>query len=278
MIGPLVRLMRLYYSLPFAAGFLVIVAYLRGGQLAAVRSELLLSFFSLLCVISSGYVLNDIRDVRIDRINCPWRVLAAGRISGKTALLWASVLLTMGLAAAWLCNPPFFLGTSAIAAGLVCYDLISKRIGVFKDLFVALLLTALYPLAFTVAEPIKTPRLNVLFIHPLWLFLSAGGYEMLKDTRDVKGDSQIRGETLSYSQSRTFQITARVLIVAGSLVTLLPFVLGYCHAVYLAASVAAILLAVSSTFRKPAAAMRYVYGEIFLITAGSLVDLWVFGA
>ncbi|MGM0490454.1 MAG: UbiA family prenyltransferase [Planctomycetota bacterium] len=277
MIGPLLRLMRLYYSLPFSAGFLVILAYLRSGELAAIQREVAFSFFALFCVISAGYVFNDVRDVRIDKINCPHRVLAAGRVSGKVAVLWAGVLLMSGMAVAWLCNPFFFLGTGAIAAGLICYDLVSKRIGVFKDLFVALLTTSLYPLAFTLAEPVNTPRLNVLFIHPVWLLLSAAGYEMLKDIRDVEGDNRLRGDTLGYCQSRTFQIMARVLVLTGSLVTLVPFMLGYCHVVYLAASVAAILLAVLSTFRQPAAAMRYIYGEIFLVTAGSLADLWVFG-
>lgn len=119
--------------------------------------------------------------------------------------------------------------------------------------------------------------LNVLFIHPIWLLLSAGGYEMLKDIRDVEGDRRVRGTTHSYCESRSFQATARGLVVVGSLVTLAPFWLGYCHVIYLGASLGAILLAVFSTFKEPPIAMCYIYGEVFLITVGSLVDLWAFG-
>ena len=160
MVGDLLRLVRLYYALPFSAGFLVILAYLRGGELESIRREAMLSFFSLLCVISAGYVFNDVCDVRIDRINCPGRVLAAGRLTRTTATAWAGFLFVVGMLAAGLCGPWFLLGTGAMAAGLACYDLFSKRIGIFKDLLVAVLLTSLYPLAFTLAQPVDTPRLK----------------------------------------------------------------------------------------------------------------------
>jgi len=311
MVGDLLRLVRLYYALPFSAGFLVILAYVRGGELESIRREAMLSFFSLLCVISAGYVFNDVCDVRIDRINCPDRVLAAGRLSRKTAMAWAGFLFVVGMLAAGLCGLCFFLGTGAMAAGLACYDLFSKRIGIFKDLLVAALLTSLYPLAFTLAQPVDTPRLKVLFIHPVWLVLSAGGYEMLKDIGDVKGDHRAHGrgksssgrlarwrrhllrlflrstepETgtgfrqtdLGFRETWHFLATARLLIVAGSLITLLPYLLGYCHLIYLVASLGAILLAVTSTFKRPADAVRYVYVEVLLVTVGSLADLLVSG-
>ncbi len=70
---------------------------------------------------------------------------------------------------------------------------------------------------------------------------------------------------------------SRLFIVAGSLVTLLPFMLGYCKQIYLVTSIAAIILAIASTFHKPSVAIRYIYAEIFLITAGSMADLLAFG-
>jgi 4-hydroxybenzoate polyprenyltransferase len=123
----------------------------------------------------------------------------------------------------------------------------------------------------------QTPRLNVLYIHPGWLFLSSLGYEMLKDIRDIKGDSQVNGRELYHCKDKRFVIMSRLFIVVGSMVTLLPFMLGYCNQIYLVTSIAAIILAIASTFHKPAVAIRYIYAEIFLITAGSMADLLAFG-
>ena len=79
----LLRLMRLYYSVPLAAGFIVILSYLTGGNLVSIFDKVVLSFFSLLSIISASYVFNDVCDIEIDKINCPSRMLAAGRIRRK---------------------------------------------------------------------------------------------------------------------------------------------------------------------------------------------------
>jgi 4-hydroxybenzoate polyprenyltransferase len=273
----LLKLMRLYYSLPIAMGFIVILSYLTGGNLVSIFDKVILSFFSLLSITSASYVFNDVCDIEIDKINCPHRILAAGRLKRKTALIWSIVLFATGMALGSGCGLAFFLVISAIASLLVCYDLLSKRIAAFKSVLVALLMTSLYPLAFTLTESMQTPRLNVLYIHPVWLFLSSLGYEMLKDIRDIKGDSQVNGRDLYHCTDKRFVIMSRLFIVAGSLVTLLPFMLGYCKQIYLVASIAAIILAIASTFQRSAVAIRYVYAEIFLITVGAMADLLVFG-
>ena len=277
MILALLKLMRLYYSAPIAMGFIVILSYLTGGNLSSIIDKAVLSFFSLLSIISAGYVLNDVCDIEIDKINCPHRVLAAGRLKRKIALIWSIVLFATGMALGGGCGLAFFLLISAVAGLLVCYDLLSKRIGIFKDVLVAILMTSLYPLAFTLADSVQTPRLNVLYMHPVWLFLSCLGYEMLNDVRDIQGDSQVNGRDLDHCKDKRFVIMSRLFIVAGSLVTLLPFMLGYCKQIYLIASIAAIILAIASTFQRSAVAIRYVYAEIFLITAGAMADLLVFG-
>lgn len=277
MILALLRLMRLYYCLPLAAGFIVILSYLTGGNLAPVFNKVVLSFFSLLSIISASYVFNDICDIEIDKINCPHRMLSVGKATPKTAFIWSMVLFISGIVLGAFCGLPFFIGITTLAILLACYDLLSKRIGIFKDVLVAILITSLYPLAFTLVESVQTPRLNVLYIHPVWLFLSALGYEMLKDIRDMKGDSQINSRYLNHRKDKRFITISRVFLVAASLITTLPFILGYCKHIYLLASVMAIVLAIISTFNKPAIAIRYIYAEVFLITLGSLADLLLLG-
>ncbi|MBW8036157.1 MAG: hypothetical protein FVQ79_11130 [Planctomycetes bacterium] len=278
MIKGLIRLMRLYYSLPLAGGFVVILAYLTGGNLKSISGKTMLSFGSLFCVISAGYVLNDICDIVVDRINCPLRPLAHGKVNIKTAMVLAVILFAAAIVLAWHCTPMFFAGITMLAVMLVLYDFLSKRIGIFKDILVAFLTTSLYPLAFTVTGASDSLRVNVLYILPVWLFFTAMGYEMLKDVRDTIGDRVIDGRALNNLSTKTwFLPAARIIIITASLTATLPFFLGYCKWVYLLASSVSVILAIVAAFKKPAVAIRYVYAEIFLITFGSILDLVVFG-
>ena len=278
MIPALLKLMRLYYSLPLAGGFVVILYYLTGDNISPVIDKTIPAALSLFFIISGGYVLNDIFDIDIDRINCPGRMLPSGKVTLKTALLFSIILFILGLICAGFGGIPFLTGIIIVTGLLTFYDLYSKRMGIFKDILVAILMTLLYPLAFALAEPVRTPRLNVLFIHPFWLFITCLGYEMLKDIRDVKGDINKYGNSVkNFGRKRWFLVISRILAVTAALVNLLPFFLGYCRLIYLMASVGAIILAIASTFNKPVTAIRYIYAEVFLITAGSMADLMVFG-
>lgn len=276
MIVPLIRLIRIYYSLPLAGGILVILYYLTAGQFEAIRDQALWAFLSLFCVISGGYALNDFFDIEADKINAPKRVLAAGKISPKTALNCAILFFAVGLGFAFLGCLPFALGILAVMALLVVYDKYSKRMGFFKGVLVAILVTSLYPLAFLLADPAAGPRPASLRIFLVWLFITALGYEMIKDIADIKGDAHLTGKG-QYRSGKWFLVTARVCIVSASLVALLPYLLGYCKEIYLGVSVVAVVLAVESAFCRPSRAIPLIYAEVFLITAGSLVDLLVYG-
>ncbi len=278
MVAALLRLMRLYYALPMAGGWLVIVLYRTGGRMYPNPSRLLLSFLSLFCVISAAYVLNDVFDVPVDTINCPRRMLPSRRISRRLAALWSMFLFLLGLLLAGISGIPFFLGMILLALGLIFYNIFSKRLGFFKDLLVAALMTSLYPLAAAFTEAAPGPRIHTLYIHPFWLFFTALGYEMLKDVRDLPGDEKVRSlnSIARWSSKTWFLPTARLLIVTAAFITPLPYLLGSCQSLYLAASLTAILLAILSLCQ-PAAAIPYIYAEVFLITLASLADLLLLG-
>lgn len=278
MIWALVRLSRPYYSLPLSGGMIVITAYLTGGRLNTIGLSLLYAFVSLYCTLSAGYILNDVCDIAVDKINRPGSILAADRISVRQALIGSIFLFAAGLILASLCGRRFLIVLAAIAAGIVIYDLFSKRMGLFKNVLVAILATSLYPLSFALADPVITARVKVLLIHPVWLFLTTLGYEMFKDIEDTKGDSLMVDKRIAVHRNNpVFLMSARVLIVTASLLTLLPYILGYCKLVYLVSSLAAIGLAGISARQSARNAIRFIYAEVFLITAGSLADLLIFG-
>lgn len=278
MILPLLRLTRPYYSLPLSCGLIVITAYVVGGHLHAVGPALASACMSLCCVLSAAYILNDVCDLRVDAINSPGRMLPGRKVSPAIALAASFALFVPGIAMAWLCGVSFFILLVLVAGGLILYDVYSKRWGLFKNILAAALTTSLYPLALSLAEAVDTPRLKVLWIHPLWLFLTTLGYEMLKDIRDVRGDGLAANPRRAESCRRPgFLRSARLLLLAASLLTLLPYLLGWCRTVYLVSSLTAIVLSVVLLGKPPLKAIPYVYASVFIITAGSLADLWVYG-
>jgi geranylgeranylglycerol-phosphate geranylgeranyltransferase len=272
-ISGLVRLMRPYYALPLSGGFVVILLYLRGGSLADMAWEVAWSAAALVCLISGGHVLNDVFDIEVDRLNSPRRPLPSGQVSGKAAVTLAISLFAASLLFAGLCGVRFLAGVSAVAGVLVVYDAFGKRMGIMKDVLVAAAAASLYPLAFALAEPVHTARLSVLFIHPVWFFLSTLGYEMLKDVRDHKGD-QLLGRGLRYAGHAWFEKLAKGIVISGAAIAILPYVLGYCGSVYLAAAAMAAMPAVLAARYRPTAAIRCIYLEVVLITLGSLADLF----
>ncbi len=278
MIVSLIRLTRPYYTLPLAGGLPVIAAYVAGGRPNAAEGPLLLATAALWSVLSGAYVLNDYCDIRFDAVNSPQRPLPGREIAPGIALAASGALFGMGLLLAAFCGLPFFLLLATLAAGLAAYDVYSKRLGLLKPLVVALLTTSLYPLAFAVEQPVDTPRLYVLAIHPVWLLLTTLGYEMLKDIRDVPGDRAMgnRRET-ERRAGPGFLLAARAILLAASLLTLLPYALGYCKEVYLLSAIAAIGLIVLAIGQRPVRAIPYVYASVVVIVAGSLADLWVYG-
>ena len=276
MIPALIRLMRPYYSLPLSCGLVVIAAYVAGGDFASVGLLFIPAVGSLFVVISGGYVLNDVCDRTVDAVNRPNRALPSQKITPRAAMITSVILFAAGLGVSVFCGLKFFGVLALVVAGLVLYDLYSKKMGIFKNILAATLTISLYPLSFALAEAVSTPRLNALFIFPVWLFLTTVGYEMLKDIGDVKGDS-IRKSNRGYCEHPAFLTAARGIILAAALLSILPYILGYCRVLYLGFSIVTIGLAGWSLWLPPEKAIRPVYADVFLITVGSLADLLVFG-
>jgi len=254
----------------------VITSYVAGGDFSAIGLKLIPAVVSLFLVISAGYMLNDVCDRTVDAINSPERAIAKGTITPKTALIHSVILFAIGTLLAGYCGGRFFAVLVLVAFGLIIYDLYSKKMGIFKNIMVAAFTVSLYPLSFALAEPVVTPRLHSLYIFPVWLFLTSVGYEMLKDIHDVNGDKLFK-DNRNYCESPIFLLTARIIVMAAALLSILPYFLGYCKAIYLGSSVLTIVLAFVSLKRPPVKAIPFVYAGVFIITVGSLADLLVFG-
>jgi len=92
----------------------------------------------LFCVVSSGiYLLNDVRDMELDRLHPTkkLRPIAAGEISSLAALGIALVLLSAGLLRAGFLSSPFFYVIGGYVGLQIVYTFALKRIALV-DLFV----------------------------------------------------------------------------------------------------------------------------------------------
>jgi 4-hydroxybenzoate polyprenyltransferase len=93
-------------------------------------------FVAFCCISSAGYVLNDLRDVELDRRHPTkrYRPIAAGLISPAAALAIGGALLVVGFAIALAIGPAFAVVCLAYVAITASYSLWLKHI-VLLDIF-----------------------------------------------------------------------------------------------------------------------------------------------
>lgn len=270
----LLRLCRLYYGLPLGFTLGLTIVYARDGRMVDAWPTTLAASIALALVIAAGYVFNDVCDCRVDRINAPARPIVAGGVPAGIAFAWAALLALAGLAVAitW-CRPAFTAALAVVAAGLACYDLTSKRIGVGKQLLVAALMTSIYPLAVAQAGGAFGGRAVSLLFFPVWLFLTSFGYEILKDIRDRHGDSAggRREDWIARDPARARRI-ASAAILLGAAVLIAPALVG-CGRTYASIIPAAILAGAVATRLPIRPALAALYLECVLVGIAATADL-----
>lgn len=269
----LLRLCRLYYCVPLSFAYGLTVCYALGDRLAAQWPGVVRSSLALMLVVAAAYVLNDVLDVDVDRINAPARPIAAGRVRPVIATIWAAVLLAAGLAAGLLCRWPFLAGLAVLGFGLAVYDLLSKRLGPAKQLVVAVLTTAIYPLAVLQAGGATGSRAATLAFFPIWLLLTAFAYEGFKDVRDIAGDGRAAGGfNWIAARPRLAVGLFRLAAVLGGLSLIAPAFAG-CGRIYTILVAPAIVVAVVSAFLPPRRVLAAIYVECVLVGLAATADL-----
>ncbi|HEY8240228.1 MAG TPA: decaprenyl-phosphate phosphoribosyltransferase [Kiritimatiellia bacterium] len=118
-------------ALVFAAGD-------RAQHIDASHAWLALAAMVVFCVVSSAvYLMNDIRDVELDRLHPTKRLrpIAAGQVSIGAARAMAIALMAAGFAAAWRIGTPFLCVIAGYVLLQVCYTFGLKQVALV-DLFV----------------------------------------------------------------------------------------------------------------------------------------------
>ena len=185
------------FDLPGSAEQMGVAARLSAWQLLAL-------IFSTICVTAVGYIINDLHDLGIDRINRPEKILVGKHISIRAA---KRINLLLGLAgflsALWLAltvAPLYYILLYPLGlAALWLYSVRLKQLGWPGNLLVSVFcagVTALVWLAeqnawweFSLHQSQSAHALQkLLLLYLLFAFLSNLYREWLKDLQDLPGD------------------------------------------------------------------------------------------
>lgn len=145
-IGGYLRLARLA-NLPTAAadilsgiciaGFAITVSGLFGSESIATINIVLLVFSSVF-LYAGGVVLNDVFDLKLDRIERPERPIPSGLISQSEAAIYGGFLLLLGIACAYFVGELAMLISLLLAMSILLYDSLAKKHGFFGPMTMGL--------------------------------------------------------------------------------------------------------------------------------------------
>jgi len=181
----------------------VMLACLSGGVIAAAAN-----------------VINDYYDVEIDKINKPYRPIAAGIITLNQAFVFSMTLFLVGIVLGGLINWQALVVSVFSAALLFLYSYRLKRTVLWGNLSVSLV-TAL---AF-IYGGIAVNRLGFALIPATFSFFYHLGREIIKDVEDIEGDRADHIQTLPIVHGpKVALLIATWVYLVLILLTIIPYI------------------------------------------------------
>lgn len=215
----LIALLRLPYWM-MSGGLSLITAFAITKELLGFDSILLI-FFSMACITSAGFSINDYFDRESDAVIKPKRPIPSGALSLKQVIAITTLLFIIGLALAFLINWLSFLILLIDSILLVIYSAFVKlKSGFAANVLVGLLVgTAFLYGEATISQNISLVSLS---LYPI-CFGTIGG-NILRDILSFEGDSKIGYPTLpkKIGIKGSLQIAA-FFFIATAILAPLPF-------------------------------------------------------
>ena len=274
---------RLRRVLSITAGVFCISVYSVGSSRLFFSSEYLYPFLigeaSIFMILCAVYIMNDLCDLKYDRINRPDNVYMQKKLSLRAAKIIVAVFLAGGALLAVFVNRYFFAVILMQILLSIVYNLFSKQLSFFKPVFISLLVVSIYPLSIALTSGGNpSPRFDSLYIFPVWLFFTTLSLEIAADARDIKGDTlrSAHNYILRIGKKRAIRILVIIALLADVL-AYLPYALNMCGPVYLAGTVAGSVLLLAglrtAAVTLPTSALHF---NIVIVTLSSLADILVY--
>lgn len=171
----------------------------------------LLLVLATLCIAAAGYIINDIEDVGIDKINKPNQLLIGKKISEKLAFRWYLLLNTLGVVCGFLVantidKPNFAAVFIVVSALLYMYATYLKRTLILGNLLIALLtgfvilivgVFDVFPLISEATQLDARILLQRLLHYAVFAVVINFIREIVKDIIDVNGDKNFGIQSLA---------------------------------------------------------------------------------
>jgi geranylgeranylglycerol-phosphate geranylgeranyltransferase len=217
--------MRAFNCLLASAGVLV-GAYLT--WVAPRYFEPLLTAAAAFLVCAAGNIINDVVDIRADRINHPNRLLARGEIRKEHAVRLAVCFNVMSLILGLLVNLAVFVSILLAVALLALYNYKAKQVPIIGNLIVAFIGGLTFIAGGLSIDTILTFTLPGPLIPAAFAFLFHLAREIVKDVEDIEGDRQFGLKTLPQivGVSRALLVALAVFFMF-SVISFVPVVSGW---------------------------------------------------
>ena len=158
-------------------------------------TQFLLLCFSTILIAAGGYIINDINDIAIDRINKPGKNFIGVKIKKSTAVILYYVLTTLGIAIgvylAVVLRQQYLSLVNVFCAAVLWYYAVSLKKTIFiSNIAVAFMVAASVFIVY-LFEPVAYDNEILLWIisaYTFFAFIINWIREIVKDIEDVEGD------------------------------------------------------------------------------------------
>jgi 4-hydroxybenzoate polyprenyltransferase len=214
---------------------LLLIALTQGLVQFFILEEDIVSNFVLLLLVTffisaSGYIINDIFDVKSDRINKKYLIIG-NYISGRNAIFWyylfSSIAIILAIYLLYL-NKDFYLFIIFLSSVWILwwYSKRYKHNFIIGNFIVSLLTSLCVFNVFLVnVNDDSNDSFILILMFSVFAFLLTFAREIIKDLEDVEGDKLMNSQNIA----STLSVTQSKQIVTGILTLFLFLVLIVCY-------------------------------------------------
>lgn len=188
------------------------------------KTNLIFVIIATSLTAGAGNLINDLYDIKIDRINKPDRPLPNGRIQVSTAIYYYILLVITAIMSGYMLGFHSFIAVICVNILLFTYASLWKKSLLAKNMLVAVISAYLFYFCSITAG-------NALKILPLAVaaFLFHLIREIIKDMADLAGDSQEKAHTLiiRYGHSVTVRVIKIMVLVLAAYLIAVAYWLNY---------------------------------------------------
>ena len=220
-------------------GIIAFISAWLGGMFASGRTldfftdvKLIYVSVAALLLLSAGNAINDYCDHNIDKVNKPHRPLPSGRIPQRNALIFALILIALGIGLGTLINIYAVYIAVLVSALLVSYAIWLKRTPFIGNLVVGSLTSLTF-----ISGGIAISSVQGTIIPAIFAFLFTTAREIVKDLEDTEGDLKDNVKTLAILNPRLAVAIALSFMVSVIIFSPMPYLYGWYTWHYLVAMV-----------------------------------------